>query len=154
MNDIEKAFQLLSTTDIILRIGEIIWKKITAEDDSLSNLSEAERNFIYVDTLEGQVNNGGFEQFFFNSSGEYTYQVVAAYNAIGAIKTVKIIEEAIMLFPVQPVPKDTDERRDMMEDLDESIADKWDKLDNEFYKYEESIDELIIKYMKDNIHLL
>jgi hypothetical protein len=151
MTEIEKALQLNSETDIILKIGEIIWKKTEASDDNFSDLTEPERVFIYIDLLEAQVNNGGFDQFFFNSSGDHAHEILAAYKTIKAYKTADLIEEAIKLFPTLPVPKDTTTRRELMQDLDEKISEEWHQLDDKFYEYEDNIPELIIEYVKANV---
>ncbi len=151
MTETEKALQLETETDIILRIGEIIWKKTEKGDDNFSNLTEAEKVFVYVDMLEGQVNNGGFDQFFFNSSGDYTHEILNAYVTIKAHKTADLIEIAIKAFPVSPVPKDTEIRREIMQNLDERTSNIWDDLDNKFYEYEENIAGLLIDYIKLNI---
>jgi len=151
MTETEKALQLETETDILLRIGEIIWKKTEKGDDNFSNLTEAEKVFVYVDMLEGQVNNGGFDQFFFNSSGDYTHEILNAYEIIKAHKTADLIEIAIKAFPVSPVPKDTEIRREIMQNLDERTSNIWDDLDNKFYEYEENIAGLLIDYIRLNI---
>jgi hypothetical protein len=151
MTEIEKALQLETETDIILRIGEIIWKKTEKGDDSFSNLTEPEKIFIYVDMLEGQVNNGGFDQFFFNSSGDYTHEILSAYEKIYAYKTADLIATAIKAFPVSPVSKDTEIRREIMRNLNESTTKVWDDLDDKFYEYEDNIAGLLIDYIKQNI---
>jgi hypothetical protein len=154
MTEVEKAFQLPTETEVILKIGEIIWKKTESSDDNFSNLTEPERVFIFVEMLEGQINNGGFDQFFFNSSGDYTYKIVSAYETIKAFKTTDLIKNAIKLFPVLPVSKDTKTRRRILQYLDERISEEWDKLDSKFYEYEENIVDLLIEYMKANIELI
>lgn len=151
MNEIEKALQLDRETDVVLKIGEIIWRKTEKSDDSFSNLTEVERVFIYVDMLEGQVNNGGFDQFFFNSSGDYAHEILTAYKQIKAYRTVELIEKAIDLFPSLPIPKDTEARRQIMLGINESISNEWDKLDNKFYQYEDNIAKLLIDYIRRNI---
>ena len=151
MTETEKALQLETETDIIIRIGEIVWKKTEKSDDNFTNLTEPEKVFIYVDMLEGQVNNGGFDQFFINSSGDYTHEILAAYEIIKAHKTADLIEMAIKAFPALPVPKDTETRREIMQNLDESITNVWYELDNKFYEYEENIAGLLIDYIKQNI---
>lgn len=151
MTETEKALHLETETDIIIRIGEIIWKKTEKGDDNFSNLTEAEKVFVYVDMLEGQVNNGGFDQFFFNSSGDYTHEILSAFEKIKAHKTADLIEIAIKAFPISPVPKDTEIRREIMQDLDEKTSNIWDDLDNKFYEYEENIAGLLIDYIKLNI---
>nr|WP_255651237.1 DMP19 family protein [Cesiribacter sp. SM1] len=120
-----------------------------AEAD-LNNLSAPEKVFVYIDYLDRQVNNGGFHQFFFNSTGEYAHEVLDAYEAIGAHKTADIIERAIKLFPVLPIPKDTLVRRTVMLDLTEEIEDAWNSLDDEFYKYEDDVLRLLIEFLRSN----
>jgi hypothetical protein len=151
MTEVEKALQLPSETDIIIRIGEIIWAKTEKSDDDFSNLTEPERVFIFINILEGQVNNGGFDQFFFNSSGEYAHEILFACEKIEAFKTADLVEKAIKHFPTSPVPKDTTIRRQIMQNLDEKISEEWDKLDTNFYKYEDNISDLLIKYLKAHI---
>jgi len=151
MTETEKALQLDTETDIVLRIGEIVWKQTEKGDDTFSTLTEPEKVFIYVDMLEGQVNNGGFDQFFFNSSGDYTNEILAAYKKINAHKTADLIETAIKAFPVSPVPIDTETRRKIMQNLNESVGKVWDDLDNKFYEYEENIAGLLIEYIKQNV---
>ena len=69
MTSTEIALLLNIDAEKITRIGEIIGKKIP-EKDNFSNLNEFEKIFIYLDILEDSVTNGGFIQFFFNSSGQ------------------------------------------------------------------------------------
>lgn len=147
---IDDILNLQNEEEIILKIGERVWKKTQYDYNNFSNLNEIEKTFIYVDILEGQVNNGGFDQFFFNSSGDFTYEVLESYKNIGAYKTAKIINEAIKLFPTVPVSKDTETRRIIMQDLSEEISEKWNQLDDQFYEYEENIVIYMIDYIKKN----
>ncbi|ESU25214.1 hypothetical protein FSS13T_18560 [Flavobacterium saliperosum S13] len=151
---IDDILNLQNEEEIILKIGESIWKKTQYDYDNFSNLNEIERTFIYVDILEGQVNNGGFDQFFFNSSGDYTYEVLEAYENIGAYKTANLISEAINAFPKLPVSKDTETRRITMQDLSEEISEKWNQLDDKFYEYEENIMNYLIEYIKKNKEMI
>jgi hypothetical protein len=148
MNPIEKALQSEDPNETILQIGEIIWKKTEQSDDNFSNLTSPEKVFIFIDMLEAQVNNGGFDQFFFNSTGTYAHECLDAYNEIGAFKTAEIIYEAIRNFPELPVPKDTATRRLLMQNLDNKIVEAWNALDDKFYEYEEDIAGLVIDYIR------
>ena len=147
---IEEILKLQNEEEIILKIGELIWEKLQFDFDNLSELDEVEKTFIYIDILEEQVNNGGFDQFFFNSSGDFTYEILDAYKNIGANKTAKIIYDAIQAFPKLPISKDTQTRRNIMEDLSDEISEKWNKLDDKFYEYEENIMSYVIEYMRKN----
>ena len=149
MTSTEIALLLNVDAEKITRIGEIIGKKIP-EKDNFSNLNEFEKTFIYLDVLEDSVTNGGFIQFFFNSSGQFTHEVFQAYLAIKAENTVDILTKAIYLFPVIPVPKNLRIRQQILMEKNTNI-DLWDELDTQFYKYEDNIISLTLEYVRNNI---
>jgi hypothetical protein len=149
MTSTEIALLLNVDAEKITRIGEIIGKKIP-EKDNFSNLNEFEKTFIYLDVLEDSVTNGGFIQFFFNSSGQFTHEVFQAYLAIKAENTVDILTKAIYLFPEIPVPKNLRIRQQILMEKDTNI-DLWDELDTQFYKYEDNIISLTLEYVRNNI---
>ena len=149
MTSTEIALLLNIDAEKITRIGEIIGKKIP-EKDNFSNLNEFEKTFIYLDVLEASVTNGGFIQFFFNSSGQFTHEVFQAYMAIKAENTVDILTKAIYLFPEIPVPKNLRIRQQILMEKDTNI-DLWDELDTQFYKYEDNIISLTLEYVRNNI---
>ncbi|MFQ3182509.1 MAG: hypothetical protein ACI9Z4_002122 [Polaribacter sp.] len=149
MTSTEIALLLNDDAEKIKRIGEIIGKKIPAKDN-FSNLNEFEKTFIYIDVLEDNVTNGGFIQFFFNSSGQFAHEIFHAYLAIKAETTIDILTKAIHLFPEMPVPKDPRIRQQILMEKDSNI-DLWDTLDAEFYKYEDNIIELTLNYVRENI---
>ena len=148
MTEIDKALRLTDNTDKIIAIGELIDNKI-GDSNSLENLSDSEKTVLYVNILEREVNNGGFGQFFYNSSGQYAHEILGAYQKIEAYKTADIIKRAINLFPTLPVPKNWETRQDIVLEID-SDAGLWNELDNEFYKYEDNISDLTIKFVEQN----
>jgi hypothetical protein len=113
-------------------------------------LTFCEKNIVYVEELEREVNNGGFNQYFFNSSGDYVNETVAALETIGSKIFLRILKDAINKFPNGIVPNDREERQDILLEIDED-NELWQELDNEFYKYEEDINDLLIDYIKNNI---
>ena len=149
MTSTEIALLLNVDAEKITRIGEIIGKKIP-EKDNFSNLNEFEKTFIYLDVLEDSVTNGGFIQFFFNSSGQFTHEVFQAYLTIKAENTVDILTKAIYLFPVIPVPKNLRIRQQILMEKNTN-SDLWDELDTQFYKYEDNIISLTLAYVRNNI---
>jgi Domain of unknown function (DUF4375) len=61
----------------------------------LMALSAVERDVLAVEALEREVNNGGYHQFFVNSSREFVGDVVAALTRIGCPRTAAITSRAI-----------------------------------------------------------
>ena len=151
MSEIEKALLIKDETESILKIQELLWKKTELFED-FENLNEAEKTFLYVEILEAEINNGGFDQFFFNSSGDYANETLEALKRIGATKNAKIVEEAYSYFPENPIPKNNEKRREILENIDEQTSEKWTQLEDKFYLYEENIGGLVLDYVRKNIN--
>lgn len=149
MSKIDKVLSIEDETEKVIEIGQLLWDK-SKNDDNFESLNLEEKTVLYIEMLEGQVNNGGFDQYFFNSSGDYAHETLEALERINAPQMRSILDEAIKSFPITPVPKDTEKRRKYMDDLPESVIDSWERLDNKFYEYPESLAGLVIEYVKEN----
>ena len=118
--------------------------------ENIEKLSDVEKAFYFVFQLEGEVNNGGYSQFFFNSSGDFANETPAALREIGAGKMAEICERALAVFG-GAVPKNRDEREAM---LDNAITEKIDEIlsqcDTEFYAYPDDLLELNYQYVMSN----
>lgn len=112
--------------------------------DAMEKLNEHERLFYITQTLEQEVNNGGFSQYFYNSSGNFANEMVDAFTRIGALKTAEICKKAVAVFNGQ-VPVDRDERENLLESLD--CEDIFDECDNAFYDYEDDLEALNYAYV-------
>ncbi len=75
-----------------------------------------------VEELEAEVNNGGFDQYFFNSSGENAAAVIGALDKIGATKTAGIVRAACEKFPGGMPPADWIARQAVLLDSVSPIA--------------------------------
>jgi len=115
------------------------------------SLTQSERNIVYIEELEREVNNGGLDQFFVNSSGDYAEETINALKQIRSVRFLKILETAVEQFPNAKPPKDRDERLEVMERIEDKTASIWNALDDEFYKYDEDIYSLMIEYIRANI---
>jgi len=70
---------------------------LDCKKDSGKDMSEVEMIILAVEALEREVNNGGFSQFFYNSSVEYTPIIVDSLEAIGCTEIADLIKKAIDL---------------------------------------------------------
>lgn len=108
-------------------------------------LTEEEKIYWSVNILVGEVNNGGFMQFFDNSSGDYFNYVEKGLIEFDAIKTLKIVYEAKkVIFGEKSVPVNTALRRKVT-----SKSEEWDKLaklDGMFYEEPDDLHELLENY--------
>lgn len=121
-----------------------------AYGDSISALSGPERVVYVTQMLELEVNNGGFSQYFFNSSGNEANELVDAYIQLGAPKTAAICQRAIDAYG-HPIPTDWEERRDMLEQYEtDDVCTILDECDTAFFAYEENLLELTYDYVMEH----
>lgn len=119
--------------------------------EALESLSEPQKKFYFNQNLEREVGNGGFFQFFFNSSGDFARETVDSLRAVDAHVTADMTILAINEFPDGKVPKDSVERQELMLKLwPESDNKVWDELDSKFYEYEDDLNALNMAYVKAN----
>src|SRR4051812_22979663 len=71
-----------------------------------NEMTEPQKVFYCIQELEREVNNGGFNQYFINLSGDYAHETIKSLHAIGANTTAVILQRAIDQFPDHRVPKD------------------------------------------------
>lgn len=118
---------------------------------NVDSLNEYERTIFVTQELENEVNNGGFFQFFDNSSGQFASEIVQAFINIGAEKTAEICRKAVEAFG-QELPVDWEERRSLLDQIaDAAVADVLDACDTAFYSYEEDLEALNAAYIRKHI---
>jgi hypothetical protein len=110
-------------------------------------VSAEERIVLAVEALEREVNNGGYIQFFENSSRRFAPVVVQALASIGCPKTAAITQKAI---DALHLPSLTVEAIDAaMEDAEES-EEALNECDNSYYDAGEDIAAQLFAFIKNN----
>lgn len=119
--------------------------------DAMENINEYERVFYIAQVLEGEVNNGGFSQYFYNSSGNFSSESVNAFTQLGALKTAEICKKALSAFKME-LPVDWAEREELLDNLDwdDGINEILSECDNAFYDYEDDLHSLCLAYITNN----
>ena len=97
-----------------------------------SGLSQTERFVLAIEAMEREVNNGGWDQFFFNTNNQYDAILVVALEAIGCLETAEIAREAL----------DVHGRGGEIDDFED--------LDSRYYAMTESIEDKLFHYIFDH----
>jgi len=147
MTSTEIALLLNNDSEKIIRIGEIIGKKIKKRDN-FEELNEFEKTFIFIDIFENHTTDGGFETFFWNTAGQFSHEILEAYEKIGAKNTASIIYDSFLLFGEIPIPKNTDMRREILSKIN---PNSWINLDEKYYNCNDNIVLLVLEFIKNNI---
>ena len=102
--------------------------------------------------LGAEVNNGGFNQFYFNSSGQFYKLLPASLRLVGANKFAELTERANEIYEKEH-EKITKHQDGTIEGFSKSYDDNpLNDLDDEFYKLyqEENLYALQIDYIRKN----
>ena len=115
----------------LFKVSEAVWARETKH--GFAGLTEPERVFLCVWSLEAEVNNGGFSQFFENSAGDYASATAGALRSVGAPEMAALVERAIAPFGPEGPPADRSQRQKLLNALPASAGELWGQLDKEFY---------------------
>jgi Domain of unknown function (DUF4375) len=97
--------------------------------------------------VESEVNNGGFSQYFVNSSAESAHFVTDALRMIGAPKTADICERAIAAAFPAGLPATEEAIRSAAADFSDDLLEKLEPLDQEFFSYPHNLTDLLFTYV-------
>ncbi len=115
--------------------------------EAVEKLNPHERVLYLTQTVEDEVNNGGFSQFFYNSCGDFAGEIVDAFTKIGALKTAKICQKAVAVFG-NAVPVCREQRQALLENP--KFEKVFEKCDDAFYEYEDDLEALNAAYIQNH----
>ena len=143
----ESLDQLLGLADSY-RVDSLV----VAIDQALqakASLTPAERVVVAVEALEREVNNGGYNQFFFNSSAEHVPYIVDALTAAGCPNVAAITAEAIAVLGPQP-GWSAEDISNAAADMNESDDERLSAPDQKFSEYPDPIEQRLFAYIADH----
>ena len=105
-------------------------RRVHKTPQGFGGLSQTEKTYFAVTCLIGEVYNGGFDQFFSNSSGEFYGLALDGLFEIEAEASAALLEQAKeVLFGHSPVPIDRAKRNEIMPTVANEFATEWKQLD-------------------------
>jgi hypothetical protein len=111
-------------------------------------LTAEERIILAIEALEREVNNGGYGQFFVNSSREYAPIIVDALRRISCPKTAEITQNALKI--VQKTPMSEEEIENGTWEENEERQDALGECDSHYFERPENIEESLFAFIKAN----
>jgi hypothetical protein len=134
------------TDSLVLVFEQAINQKAARE--GYKSLSSEERVVLAIEALEREVNNGGYEQFFLNSSRDYAPIIVDGLVSIGCRRTGTITQKAIEVLGCKTLTSEAIERAMLVEseDRDQSLF----VCDNQYFARPEDIEGHLLAFIKTN----
>jgi hypothetical protein len=114
-------------------------------------LSGEERLVLAVLALEREVNNGGYKQFFWNSSRRFATTIIASLRKIDCERTAALTERALaaLALPHLTVEAVTEAIQRENDDRDAAL----DACDREFYSFHETTPKLLRFVIEHRAHI-
>ncbi len=125
-------------------------KDYEKEYETVMSWNKSRQAIYMIWALEAEVNNGGYNQFYFNSSGQFYKHLPDALKFVGANKFADLTERANSTFEKEN-PKMTQYQDGTLEGFSKSYEDNpLNKFDDEFYKlYEtENLQHIQVEFIK------
>lgn len=102
----------------VCRIAEVWeWDKPQRAAELRVRMTPVQMALWSIANADGQICNGGFSQFFYNSYGELAHEALSGFELLGLAQYADILRAAYAVFPDQRIPKDRDERVAILEAL-------------------------------------
>lgn len=115
---------------------------------SLKNFSAEQRYLFAMIWLDAEVCNGGFVQFFDNSTGIVWEDAYKGYKVIGAEKLYVLMEKVIEIFGTPSF--DREKRWDVLENGGDELFNKLDECADDYYKVMDELEGKIVSWIKEN----
>ena len=115
------------------------------QSKSPESISVEESYVLAVEGLEREVNNGGYTQFFTNSSGEFAPIMEVALRAIGCPKTADITRDAIVALGLDKVTAETVAEATLAND--ELIEQALAACDDRYFANDEPISDRLFRWI-------
>ena len=113
----------------VLDVGLI--DRVCHASGGFDTLSDAEKIYYALTLFQNEVNNGGFDQFFFNSSGSYYDLIENGLVTFDEPQALELLHQARQIvFPETPVPVNMEIRREQMRGC---APGQLNELDRRFY---------------------
>jgi hypothetical protein len=133
------------------KIIEPVWWSVSIYDGvkqynkDLEKFSDPQRYVFAIEWYLSEVNNGGHDQFYFNSTGIVWEDAMKGFQEIGATENYNIIKESADMLGGKP-NKDREKRQDELDKYEPDFSE----LDDRYYVSESAMIEMLHLYIKTN----
>ncbi len=148
--------QLIKTEEPAFEVYKLALETVFDKNDStneyLNRLTPEARLVYQVWNLDGEIHNGGFDQFFLNSISDHCEEILKYLEEINANNSIRLLKAAMSYFPNSYVPRDRQERLNLWLPVsdNEKSQDALEELDQEFYLYEDNLVGKLDEFVMSN----
>jgi hypothetical protein len=127
-------------------VGSLYLRLERSRTDSWNLFNPSERALLAIWELKGEVDNGGFAQYFYNDSALHAGEAASALELVGAVHTAELVRKALAVFPGGAPSMNGDTRDRQLEVLRPKSSTLWKSLSAEFYKDPDGLENTVFTY--------
>lgn len=125
-----------------------LWKK--EEEKGYAGLSRPQQHYGSVLMFDGEVCNGGLDQYFLNSSGDQWRDALEGLKAMKDDKRAAILEKAAAKFGQAGPSTERGKRMDQLSELIRKDEASFEGLNDEYYDIEPPVEVMLNRYVLAN----
>lgn len=114
-----------------------------------SSLTPEQAKLLAVWILDSEVNNGGYDQYLWNTGGDLVAEVIEGLENIGADELANLTTAAIAELPDNYFMTSREERRKQLDLLQESPSSRLNSCDAQYYKSTDDPIRLLAEYIRE-----
>jgi hypothetical protein len=103
------------------------------EEAEINELPPGDRALYVLFTVDGEINNGGFSQYLFNSTAELHDEAVENARLVGATETAALLERLPDVLEVESISGDRAERQALLDRLRPEQEAELARMDEEWF---------------------
>lgn len=150
----KKYYEELKKYDPMRALWESLVNRVYKTEEGFDGLTEDEQMYVAVTVLDGEVNNGGMDQFFFNSSGSYYDTAVNGLIELKATNALRLLTEAGELVFNGKVSQDREERWEVLKfAYEDGPEPAWvqglERIDGEYWADPDQMGEKLEAFARD-----
>lgn len=122
------------------------------EREIVDGLSPGLQTIYTTYLVETEVDNGGFNQYFFNSAGRLADIALAGFRTLGATEHERLMREAIAVYERMRPRLDSAREAGTMEAFSETYeGGEFEAIDRRFYDLDTDLSALRIQYIRTHL---
>jgi hypothetical protein len=145
-----------SDNELLLMIFNKLSKEHSGipEEIAIKSWNRSKQAIYIIWLLESEVNNGGFWQFFVNSSGKFYYLIPGSLELVGASRFAELTTNVNSIYDAHA--SNISKKFDTTFESHKSVLSKnlFDDFDSEFYSLYalEDLHQIQVKFIRENIN--
>ena len=143
------AEELWKEADAGELVSMVVMRLMAATEQGVS-LTAVERELVAAYMFDGEVRNGGFHQFFFNSSGDDALDARAGLARFGMTVSLALLDCALTAFPDNKPSTDRETRNDQLARWGEKQFEVFDTVTSAYFVVDDEEWQRAYPYVRDH----